>query len=36
MTSAATSRSLLITATVLAAVLLAAWLLLGGPGGPVA
>ena len=36
MTSTATSRSLLLTATALAAAFLAAWLLLGGPGGPVA
>lgn len=36
MTSTVTNRSLLLMASGLAAVLLAAWLLLGGPGGPVA
>lgn len=36
MTSAATNRSLLFTAIALAAAVLSAWLLLGGPGGPVA
>ena len=36
MTSAATNRSLLLTASALAAAVLAAWLLLGGPGGPMA
>ncbi len=36
MTSAATNRRLILTASALAAALLSAWLLLGGPGGPVA
>lgn len=36
MTRTATNRRLILTASALAAALLAAWLLLGGPGGPVA
>ena len=36
MTNVSTSHSLLLEASLLGAVILAAWLLLGGPGGPVA